>query len=61
MKIKEYSHKAPASPKGEENVSNTYEVYCRVKYDKIGLFGSAEKGEKETEYVLDLEKVPFVS
>lgn len=60
LKVKEYSHKAPTA-KGEEGSSNTYEVYCRIKHEKLGKFSNHEEGEKETEIVFDMEKVPFVS
>lgn len=55
MKLKEYSHKAQVNIKGEESVSNTYEVYCRIQHEKMGRFGSHKKGEEETEIVFDLE------
>lgn len=36
-------------------------MYCRQPYEKFGTFKDVEEAKANTETVLDLEKVPFLS
>lgn len=60
LKHKEYSQKA-TTKKGEEQVSNVYEIYCRHKHEMYGKYSSLEEAESMTDIVFDIEEVPFVS